>query len=130
MAKKEPGSHEAEHASAFDLIPAEFAAANKKRIENLINAQTELLAQLQGTNRQWLERIQLEGALASEFASKLTASRSIPDAIAACQDWTSRRFEMMAKDGKHLLDDTQKLMQIGAHFFASGWPTESRGAST
>jgi len=75
---------------------------------------------LQETNRQWFDRAQAEANLASEFASKLTAARSIPEAMATCQEWTSRRFEMMAEDGKHLFADTQKFMEAAARLVPTG----------
>ena len=68
--------------SPFNLTAADFAATTKKRIEELANAQTELFNELQEANQHWLDRIQAETNLASEFASKLTAARSIPDAMA------------------------------------------------
>ena len=83
----------------------------KKRIEELVNSQTEFLEKLQEMNRQWSDRAQSETNLASEFASKLTAARSIPEAMAAYQEWASRRFEMMAEDGKPLFADAQKFME-------------------
>jgi len=101
-------------------VPTEFAAMVKKRMEGLANAQSELLSELQETNRQWVERMQSEANLASEFHSKLTAARSIPDAMTACQEWTSRRFEMMAEDGKHLLADTQRFMEAGVRLMSNG----------
>jgi len=115
MAQQE--SRAIENFLLFNPIPGEFAAAGEKRIEGFVNAQTELYDRLQDTNRQWLDRVQTEANLASEFATKLTAARSIPDAMKACQDWTSRRIELMAEDVKHVLDDTQKFMQTGARAF-------------
>ena len=112
------------------LMPAEFAAMGKKRVDEFVSMQTELLNKLQETNRQWFERAQSEANLASEFASKLTAARSIPEAIAACQEWTTRRFELIADDGKRLLADTQKFMETGARLLSSGWLTKSGGGGT
>lgn len=106
--------------SLFDLASADFAAETKKRIEEFANAQTELFDIFQETNRQWAHRIQAEATLASELTSKLTAARSIPDAMSACQEWGSQRFAMMAEDTKHLLDDTQKFMQAGTHLLMDG----------
>ena len=117
MAERESSSQEADRSLLFNLMPTEFAAMGKKRIEDFVNAQTEFLDALQETNREWFDRMQSEANLASEFASKLTAARSIPGAMTACQEWSSRRFEMMAEDGKHLLSDTQKFMETGAHLF-------------
>lgn len=126
MAKKE-GSPDLGHASAFD--PAEFAAMTKKRIEDFVNAQSEVLGKFQETNREWLDRLQSEATLTSELASKLTAARSIPDAMTACQNWTNRRLEMMAEDGRHVLADSQKFMEVGTRLVFDGWLSRS-GAST
>jgi cell wall assembly regulator SMI1 len=111
MAQKESHAERTDNSSSPNLIPTEFAEVGKKRVEEFVNTQTELLEKLQEMNRQWFDRAQSEANLASELASKLTAARSIPDAMAAYQAWTSRRFEMMAEDGKQLLADTQKFME-------------------
>jgi hypothetical protein len=74
--------------------------------------------------------MQSEANLASEFASKLTTARSIPDAMTACQEWSSRRFEMMAEDGKHLFADTQKFIEAGARLVSNGWLSNRPSAST
>lgn len=55
----------------------------KKRVEEFVNTQRELLEKLQEMNRQWFDRAQSETNLASELASKLTVARSIPEAMAA-----------------------------------------------
>ena len=109
-----------EKSSSPNLLPAEFAEMGKKRVDEFVNAQTELVEKLQEMNRQWFDRAQSEANLASELASKLTAARSIPDAMAAYQEWASRRFEMMAEDGKHLLADTQKLTEAATHLLPNG----------
>jgi len=111
-------------------MPAEFAPIVKERIEDFVNAQTELLEKLQESNRQWFDRMQSEANLTSEFASKLTAARSIPDAMTACQEWANRRFEMMAEDREHLLSDCQKFTETGAHLLWNGWQSKSSGVST
>ncbi len=130
MAQKESHSERTEKSALPNLVPAEFAAMGKKRVEDFVNAQTELLDKLRETNRQWFERVQSEANLASEFAAKLTAARSIPDAMTACQEWTSRRFEMMAEDGKQLFADTQKFMETGARLLSNGWLSNRPGAGT
>jgi hypothetical protein len=103
------------------LLPPEFAMKGKKSIEELFNVQSELFENLQVTNQHWLECVQSEAALASKFATKLTTTRSIPDAITTCQEWTGRQIEMMAKDSKLLAADTQRFMETGARLLSSGW---------
>jgi len=39
----------------------------KKRVQDFVNAQTELLDKLQETNRQWFDRLQSEASLVSDF---------------------------------------------------------------
>lgn len=130
MAQKESRTERSEKTSPFSLMPAESAEMRRKRVDEFLNVQTEFMARLQETNRQWFDRAQSEANLASEFASKLTAARSIPDAMAACQEWTTRRFELMAEDGKHLLADAQKLVETGARFWSGGWLSKAGGSST
>ena len=75
-----------EKSSSPNLMPAEFAEMGKRRVEEFVHTQTELVEKLQEMNRQWFDRAQAEANLASELASKLTAARSIPDAMAAYQE--------------------------------------------
>jgi len=129
MVQKETQTGRTEKSSPLSLAPIQLAEMGKKRIEEFVNMQTELLDKLQETNREWFDRAQSEANLVSEFAAKLSNARSIPDAMAACQEWTSRRFEMMAEDGKHLLADTQKFMETGARLVPNGWLTNAGGGS-
>lgn len=128
MAQKE--SREREKSSLFNPIPEDFAATAKQRMEQFASAQSELFDQCRDTSRHWLDRIQVEANVASEFAAKLTAARSIPEAMSACQEWGSRRLEMIADDTRHLLDDTQKFVQAGARLVANGWQSKDSGVST
>ncbi len=116
--------------SLFNLIPDDFAATTKKRMDEFAAAQAELFDQYRDASRHWLDRIQVEANMASEFATKLGAARSIPEAMTACQGWTGRRFEMMAEDTQRLLGDTQKIMQAGARLIVDGWQSKNSGVST
>lgn len=107
----------------------EFAELGKKRVAEFVNMQSELLDKLQATNRQWFDRAQQEANLASEFATKLTATRSIPEAMALYQEWASRHFAMLAEDGKHILADAQEFMAAGARVFANSGPFNGGGPS-
>lgn len=104
----------------FSFDTSEFAALGKKRMEAFVNAQTELLDEIQEANRRWMDRFQSEANLASEFASKLSGTRTMPDAMAVSRDWATRYFQMLAEDGRHFADDTRKLMETGARMFTNG----------
>ena len=75
-----------EKAFPFSFDTSEFAALGKKRMEAFVNAQTELLDEIQEANRHWMDRFQSEANLASEYASKLSGARTIPDAMAVSRD--------------------------------------------
>ncbi len=127
MAQRESHSERLDKSSPVRLTPTELAAIGKRRLEELFRAHAELVEKLEASNRQWFDRAESEANLASEFTSTLTAARSIPDALAACAQWGSRRFELMAEDGKHLAADTQKFMEAGARLLATGWLSNGRG---
>jgi len=113
----------------FNLAPQEFAAFGQKRIEDFVAGQSALLNDLQETNREWLDRIQVEANENTECLSKLTAARSIPDAMTACQEWANRWFEMMSEDRKHLLADYQKLAEAGARLVSKSWASKGNEAN-
>lgn len=81
--------------------------------------QKELFETFEGINRQWVSRIESEAKLASDFVSKLTAARSIPDAASAYQECATRQFEMFTEDSRRLLADSQKLVETSTRFFAA-----------
>jgi hypothetical protein len=59
--------------------------------------------------------------MASEFGGRLASARSMPDVVAAWQEWTNRRMELLALDGRQVLKETENLMEAGARVFANGW---------
>ena len=104
----------------FLLNSGELAALGKKRIGEFIRVQTEILDELHEANRHWLDRFESEANLASEFASRLSSARTMPDAMAASREWATQYWAMLAEDGRHFADDTRKLMETGARLFSSG----------
>jgi Phasin protein len=108
----------------FLLNTGELAELGKKRIGEFVRVQTEFLDEVHEANRHWLDRIESEVNLASEFASKLSSARSMPDAMAASRDWATQYFAMLAEDGKHLADDTRKFMATGARLFSGSFSGE------
>ena len=119
-----------EKSPLFNLAPEEFASLGKKQLEGFAHAQSELLEKFEESRRQWMDRMQSEATMASEFASKLTSVRSIPDAMTIYQDWAHRRLEMMEDDRKHVLAECQKLAETGARLWSTGWQAKSPTVSS
>ena len=99
-------------------MTAELAAIGQQRFQDFVSAKAEVLNQLRELNEFWLDRLRSEANLASEFTAKLTEARSIPEAMLASQEWTTRRLQMMAKDGQQLAAVIQKLAETSARLLA------------
>ena len=127
MTKKEYHTEQIETATPFSLIPSNFITMGKKHIHECVKAHSELLDRFQEANRSWLDHLQSEAALSAEFASKMTAVRSIPDAATVLLEWTNRHMEMTTVDAKHVLADTQKIMEIGVRLLPGGWLFNGKG---
>jgi Phasin protein len=110
-----------EKLSSLNPAPPAIAAIAKERFEELAEVQSGLLEEIREVNQNWLDRIQSEAALASEFTSKLTASHSIADTTAACQEWAKRRMELFTEDGQRLMTNCQRFMERAAQFLSNGW---------
>jgi Phasin protein len=130
MAKTEYQTERMETTTPLSLIPSGFIAMGKKHIHDCVKAQSELLDRFHEANRNWLDHLQSEVDLSTEFASKLTAVRSAPDAAKVLLDWTNRQMEMATVDAKHVLADTRKFMEIGARLLPGGWSFDAKSGDS
>jgi hypothetical protein len=87
----------------------------QKQLETFTQAQSELAGKAVDISRYWADRGRFEASTASEFVSKLAASHSIPEAVAAWQDWSRSRLERMVDDGKHFAADLQDVMKTATN---------------
>ena len=109
--------------NVFPPFALPLLTAAQKQFEAFTQAQSELTKKATEINRYWADRGQSEVSLTSEFASKLAAVHSIPDAMTAWQEWSSQRFERMAEDAKHLVVDIQEVMKAGTRLLPNGGPS-------
>jgi len=102
---------------------------NEKPAE-LANAQAAFLDSIREANQHWFERLHSEANLAAEAVSNMTKARSVPDAMIAWQAWNGRRFEVMAQDGRRLLADAQKLIELNSRLLSQGWVSNGKEVSS
>jgi hypothetical protein len=100
-----------------------FFHFGQERAEAAVVLQKELLAAYEQTSRAWLARVQSEVALWSELATKLTATRSVPEAIEAYTKCVSKQMEMTAENGQYLFNDCQQISQKITKSLSNGWST-------
>src|SRR4249920_3995478 len=97
--------------SATDGHPSSvpFFNIGQDRAEAAVALQKELLEAYEQTSRAWLARVQSEVALWSELATKLTATRSVPEALEAYSKCVSQWMQTTAEDGQRLLTTVGRL---------------------
>jgi len=70
-----------------------------------------------------LARVKSEVELWTGAAQKLTARRSVPEAVAAYQECVAERMKMAAEDGQRIAEECQKGMTKVSRALSNGWPT-------
>lgn len=106
------GSDNLAQATAFRWSPM-FGDMGRKQFEAAVAMQKEVFDTFEQMNRAWFDRAQSEIDLAVKFVGKLAGTRSIPDAVTACQECIGQQIEMFANDGRRMLADTEKLLRAG-----------------
>jgi Phasin protein len=106
---------------AMPIDPAQFAEMGKKQAEAMADMHKELIGAIEEVNREWAARVQAEVELATEFAGKLAAAKSMPDTAAICQEWMNRRMEMFADDSRRFIADSQKFMAATTRLLSKSW---------
>ena len=102
---------------------SDLSGFGKAQTEGILNLQKEFLEIYEQASRAWLDRVKSEVELWSRLGAKLTAIRSLPDALEAYQKCLGERMQMAAEDGKRLFDECQNITQKTAGSLNGGrWP--------
>jgi hypothetical protein len=102
-----------------------FGKLGKEQTDAVVNMQKEILDAYEQANRAWLARVKSEVEFWSELTSKLSATRSVPEAMETYQKSAAQRMQMATEDGRRLIEDYQKIMQKFSEPLSNGWPTKS-----
>lgn len=105
---------------ASHSVPEEFVQMGGKPLEALIKMQMGLLDSFDEANRVWVARIRLQAVLGVELFNKVTAARSMPAVAAAYRECMNGHLDMLAEDGRRMLEDSKKLLRSSAGLFANG----------
>ena len=89
---------------------------------------SEILETFREMSRNWIERASAEAELGFKLSKDLNAARSVPDAVAAYQEWLTKEMDSRAEDARQFMSDGQKLMDTGARLMTTSWP--SAGTAT
>jgi hypothetical protein len=82
---------------------------------------SEFFNTLQEMSRDWMARATAEVELNLKLSKKLTAAHSVPDALAAYQEWLNEEVGARAEDARLLMSSGQKFMDASSRFLSTGW---------
>jgi hypothetical protein len=113
----EPHIESAGSSATASSSPVDLVGLGKKRLEAIFEAQSKLVDTFPALSREWMSFAEAERDLSADLLAKLTAARSIPESAKAYQEWLGRRMDMLADEARTMLDDAQKLVNVGARLF-------------
>jgi len=98
----------------------DFAETGRKQLEAMLEMQKKFFDP-EEMSREWAARAKVEADLATEFAEKLSAAKSMPEVAGACQDWMNRRMQLFTEDSRRLFADGQKFMSATTQMLSGGF---------
>jgi len=110
---------------AAGAAPENFFKFGQERTEATLGIQKELLEAYEQASRAWLARVQSEVDLWSDLATRLSTTRSIPDALGAYQETVAQRLQMATDDGRRMATECQDIMEKITRSLTKGWPGAS-----
>ena len=86
---------------------------------------SEFVNTLQEMSRDWMTRARAEVELSLKLSKKLTEAHSVPDAVAAYQEWLNEEMGARAEDARLLMSNGQKFMDASSRFLSNIWTSAS-----
>ncbi len=83
-------------------------------------ASSEFFNTLHEMGHDWLARATAEIELNLKLSKKLTDAHSVPDAVAAYQEWLNDEMSARTEDARLLMSNGQKFMDTTSRFLSSG----------
>jgi hypothetical protein len=84
-------------------------------------ASSEFFKTLHEMRHHWMARATAEIELSLKLSKKLTDAHSVPDAVAAYQEWLNDEMGARAEDARLLMSNGQKFMDTTSRFLSGGW---------
>jgi hypothetical protein len=103
-----------------DWFAAELAELGKRQFEALTRAQAQAFDAIEGWHHDCFAQAKSEAVLASDTATQLLSSRSVPETASACQSWLNRRKEMFGENSERFFTDGQKFLEASWRLMSNG----------
>lgn len=102
-----------EKVSAARAMSAPFGEIGMRSLTTSLRLQQEMLDVLQDLGREWLALAPSQVELALNLPNRLTAARSVPDALSAYRGWLGECLTMAGEDGSRLAAHGRKIIDTG-----------------
>lgn len=97
---------------------AAFGDVGARNVTDGLRLQREMLGLLSDMGQDWFACASAEAELAMRLPNRLTAARSVADAVAAYQEWLGEWMNRCSRDSQRLLSDGQKIVVTSVRCFA------------
>ncbi len=121
MPNKETGLNHSTDPSSSKPSRGDFRETENKTRNAAFQVQSEAFNALQEMSREWMECAKTEVELGLKLSTKLTAARSVPDAIAAYQEWLNEEIGARTEDARRLMSNGQRFVDTSTRFLSNGW---------
>jgi phasin protein len=125
MPKEETGLNHSTDPVGSKSTRADFRETENKTRNAAFQVQSEVFNALQEMSREWMECAKAEVEFGLKLSTKLTAARSVPDAIAAYQEWLNEEIGARAEDARRSMSNGQKFVDASTRLLSNGWMSPS-----
>jgi hypothetical protein len=91
-----------------------IAEIGNRNLETLGAIQKQFLDAVTKANQGWLDYVNKEASLTSDLTKVLTNAKSVPEATAAFQEWTTKQIELITSHTRKVIEETQDFTQACA----------------
>jgi hypothetical protein len=121
MPREEIGSDRSPNTASSKSTRGGSGEAENKIGTGPFQVQSEFVDTLQCLTRDWMARATSEVELGLKLSKKQTAAHSVPEAIAAYQEWVSEEMAARSEDARRLMANGQKFMDTSTRLLSNGW---------
>lgn len=99
----------------------QIGETEKKMSDAALAAQSQFVKALEEMSREAMSCATAEIERGLKLSKKLSAAHSIPDAVAAYQEWLSEEMNARTEDTRRFMAHGQKFMSAGTRAVSNGW---------
>ncbi|MBX9845296.1 MAG: hypothetical protein K2Z80_26140 [Xanthobacteraceae bacterium] len=94
-----------EKTSPASALAFDVGQFGQQHVDAFAQMQQDLVNLLEEANRNWLARIEVECGSAIDLGAKLSAAKTIPDAVKAYEEWLGERLRWRTDDSRKSIAD-------------------------